>query len=141
MIASICIPSDCFRNRIVRHISFPRDYFSTKEIPNWLLEQKKNVRTIAFPDGVGASKDSFVKTCISKFKSLRMLDLNDSSFQVLPSSIGGLKHLKCLDLSPNDQLKSLPTSICKLVGLETLVLCGCLNIKKLSNRVWEVDST
>lgn len=121
----------CSSSKQVRHVSFPRDYFSTKEIPNWLLEQKENIHSIAFPDGVGATKVSFIKECISKFKSLRMLNLNNSKFEVLPSSIGGLKHLKLLSLSFNYELKSLPASICELVGLEALDFKGCLNIEKL----------
>ncbi|KAG6692103.1 hypothetical protein I3842_10G095900, partial [Carya illinoinensis] len=62
-----------------------------------------------------------IEACISRFKSLRVLDLNDSKLENLPSSIGTQKHLKYLDLSNNESIKKLPNSIFKLYNLQTLI--------------------
>ena len=58
-----------------------------------------------------------VEACISRFKYLRMLNLKGSSFEVLSSSIGSLKHLRFFDLLGNDIIKQIPNSICKLHNL------------------------
>ena len=65
---------------------------------------------------------SLVEACISRFKYLRVLSLKGSSFEVLSSSIGSLKHLRFFDLSGNDIIKQIPNSICKLHNLQTLIL-------------------
>ena len=74
---------------------------------------------------------SLVEACISRFKYVRVLDLSDSSFEVLSSSISTLKHLRYLNLSRNINLKKLPNSICKLHNLQTLLLEECDNLKRL----------
>lgn len=51
-------------------------------------------------------------------------------FTIFPSSTGGLKHLKYLNISFNP-LDSLPASICDLMGLEALDFIGCSRIEKL----------
>ena len=60
-----------------------------------------------------------------------VLDLEGYHFEVLPSNIGRMKHLRYLDLSDNDAITKLPVSICKLQSLETLGLAGCRNQKVL----------
>ena len=73
---------------------------------------------------------SLVEACISRFKYLRILNLKGSSFEVLSSSIGSLKHLRFFDLSGNDIIKQIPNSICKLHNLQTLIL-DCKNLEPL----------
>ncbi|KAM3691182.1 hypothetical protein ACB098_09G177700 [Castanea mollissima] len=92
------------------------------------LERLSKVQTIIFNI---EEPMSILKACISRFKYLRVLDLTDSSFAVLPNSIGTLKHLRYLDLKNNDRIKQLPNSICKLLSLQTLVLGGCSNLERL----------
>ncbi|KAG6639441.1 hypothetical protein CIPAW_10G100600 [Carya illinoinensis] len=75
-----------------------------------------------------------VESCIKKFKSLRVLDIHNSDFKNLPSSIGTQKHLRYLDLS-NTSLMKLPNSICKLHNLQTLMLGGCVNLERLSKDI------
>ncbi|KAL4607938.1 hypothetical protein ACB092_09G211600 [Castanea dentata] len=84
----------------------------------------EKVRHLSFVD----NGQEFV---ISRFKYLRVLDFSDSSFEVLSSSVGALKHLRYLSLSSNWNLKKLPNSICKLYNLQTLLLDGCINLERL----------
>ncbi|KAF3961549.1 hypothetical protein CMV_013843 [Castanea mollissima] len=96
------------------------------------LQKSKSLRTIlSVVEGVGPSTKSFVDSCVSKFRYLRVLDLSDSSFEVLPSSIGTMKHLRLLDLSSNCRIHKLPNSICKLQNLEVLDLSGCEKLEEL----------
>ncbi|KAA8517962.1 hypothetical protein F0562_015436 [Nyssa sinensis] len=59
-----------------------------------------------------------------------MLDLGDSCFEALPSSISHLKHLRFLDISNNQSIISFPNTICKLQSLQTLFL-NCTRLEKL----------
>ena len=97
-----------------------------------LAQKIDKIRTILFPykDG-GAAGKSFVSTCASRFKCIRYLDLRDSDFEALPSSIGKMKHLRYLTLFRNKRIKKLPSSICKLFHLQTLILGECGELEEL----------
>ncbi|KAL4607879.1 hypothetical protein ACB092_09G207300 [Castanea dentata] len=90
-------------------------------------EKLSKVQTIIFQIEQSVS---LVEACISRFKYLRMINLKGSSFEVLSSSIGSLKHLRFFDLSGNDMIKQIPNSICKLHNLQTLIL-DCKNLERL----------
>ncbi|KAL4649621.1 hypothetical protein ACB092_01G027300 [Castanea dentata] len=92
------------------------------------LKKLSKMRTIIFQI---QPPMSFVEACISRFKYLRVLNLCNSTFEVLSSSIGTLKHLRFLDLSLNDQIRELPNSICKMHNLQTLRLLNCNKLKQL----------
>ncbi|KAL5576033.1 hypothetical protein UlMin_017732 [Ulmus minor] len=97
------------------------------------LSSLDKVRTIRFSidDEVEPSRACLVDKCIMRFKYLRILDLSNSTFEMLPSSIGRAKHLRYLDLSRNMKMRKLPDSICKLQSLLTLKLEGCENLEGL----------
>ncbi|KAM3691137.1 hypothetical protein ACJW31_09G172600 [Castanea mollissima] len=99
------------------------------------LEKLSKVQTIIFQTDQSMS---LLETCISRFKYLRVLDLKNSSFEVLPSSIGSLNHLRYLDLSYNLIIKRLPNSICKLHGLQTLLLENCHNLEELPKGIGDI---
>ncbi|KAK2966743.1 hypothetical protein RJ640_001067 [Escallonia rubra] len=123
------VPNQKF-SPMVPNQKFQHVYFSMQRndfFPSSLLQLRKLQTVITLR---GCSQ-SFVDTCVSRFKCLRILDLSDSIFETLPRSIGGLKHLKYLDIRWNANLNSLPRSLCKLQGLQTLHLMGCRGLTKL----------
>ncbi|THG17945.1 disease resistance protein RGA2-like [Camellia sinensis] len=119
----------------VKHVSFHDFDCSGEEVTKALFE-RKNLRTVFFPfQGLGASDTGFVNRCISKFKYLYVLDLSCSCFQVLPHSIGNLKHLRFFDISGNANIETLPNAICKLFNLQTLRIWYCVKIRKLPKNI------
>ncbi|XVE90412.1 hypothetical protein DITRI_Ditri20bG0075800 [Diplodiscus trichospermus] len=95
------------------------------------IDKLCHLRTFCFINmEEGPHSESILKKCFSRFKKLRVLDLQGSSFEVLPRNLGSLKHLRYLDLNHNSNIKKLPSSICKLQRLETL-LVGCKGIEEL----------
>ena len=101
------------------------------------LKKLSKVQTIIFKT---EQPTSLLEACIARFKYLRVLDLIDSSFEVLPSSIGSLKHLRYLDLSNNCIINQLPDSICKLHSLQTLGLGNCSNLEWLPKGIRDIIS-
>ncbi|PON34416.1 LRR domain containing protein [Parasponia andersonii] len=83
---------------------------------------------------------SVLETCFSRYKYLRLLDLRYSSFEVLPSSIAYLKHLRYLSLQRNYKLRKLPNSICKLQSLQTLRPGGCEQLEELPRDIKKMVS-
>ncbi|XP_030457944.2 disease resistance protein RGA2-like [Syzygium oleosum] len=96
-------------------------------------ETSKRLGAIMFQcqvdDGVITRK--FARTCISKCNHLRYLDLSYGSFEELPSSICDLKQLRSLILSENKRLKKLPDTICELQSLLHLDVSGCSELDEL----------
>ncbi|XP_030512517.1 putative disease resistance protein RGA1 [Rhodamnia argentea] len=113
-----------------RHVSFPDPPLLPKDEVSRCLSKLSGVRTI-FLSERGSSGEFFLERCISRFKHLRVLWLEESSFDQLPSSIGGLKHLRCLSLRCNFNIKKLPKSICELRNLQCLDLVGCTELEEL----------
>ncbi|CAJ2673181.1 unnamed protein product [Trifolium pratense] len=116
----------------VLHLSFIKnDLLGQTSVPTRL-------RTIFFP--IGANNEAFLYTLLSRCKFLRVLQLNNSAYVSLPHSICKLKHLRCLNLGGNRELKSLPNSVCKLQNLHTLNLTGCTNLQTLPNGIGNLIS-
>lgn len=119
----------------VRHLSFTEfELPNGQQVPK-CLSMLRNVRTITFPevDILFQSLDnqSFVDACIPRFKYLRFLDLSNSSFEVLPSSISKLIHLRYFDISVNQRIEKLPKAVSKLQSLQTFRFSGCSELVKL----------
>ena len=71
------------------------------------LQKFNKVRTIATEEI--DIDEFFVHTYLSRFKYLRVLEfVTVVSVQILPSSIGSLKHLRYLDLRYNEAITKLP---------------------------------
>ena len=71
---------------------------------------------------------------------MRDLRVVNSTYESLPSSIGKLKHLRCLFLENNKELKRLPDSVCKLQNLLILKLNVCKKLKTLPNGIGNLIS-
>ncbi|KAK3405648.1 hypothetical protein EUGRSUZ_K01877 [Eucalyptus grandis] len=122
----------------VRYVSIPTA--SLDEISNYdgvppFLRKKtaKKLRAIMFQYIVddGVITRNFARTCFSKCSHLRFLNLSYGSFEELPSSICNLKQLRSLLLFENKQLKKLPDAICKLQSLLELTVNGCTKLGEL----------
>ncbi|KAK7261641.1 hypothetical protein RIF29_27957 [Crotalaria pallida] len=112
----------------VQHLSFVMNNLFGKSF----TLMGTDVRTILFPnDGVGATSEHFLNACLSRCRYLCILDLSDSTYEVLPSSIGKLRYLRFLSLERNEKIKRVPDSICKLQSLQVLNLIGCIELKTL----------
>nr|XP_028962148.1 putative disease resistance protein RGA3 [Malus domestica] len=75
-------------------------------------------------------------TLMSQLKHLRTLNLSGNSIEELPEEIGGLVHLRFLDLSYSRGLKKLPNGVCNLYNLQHFALIGVGNLK-VYLRAWE----
>ncbi|KAL2478673.1 putative disease resistance RPP13-like protein 1 [Forsythia ovata] len=94
-------------------------------------------------------KASYVRTLVSKssvpcknlpdFKHLRTLVLCDAEIEDCPTSIGNLIHLRCLDVSKNYYIRTLPGSICKLYNLQTFNIIDC-SLEKLPEKIQDLTS-
>ncbi|XP_027939129.1 putative disease resistance protein RGA1 [Vigna unguiculata] len=114
----------------VRHLSFAESSLFS----NLVTKKSAAVRTILFPNGVAAANsEAILKTCLEKFKCLRVLVLSGATFETLPRNIAKLRHLRYLDISENPNIKRLPDSICKLQSLQVLLVNGCMELEVLPN--------
>ncbi|XP_047339594.1 putative disease resistance protein RGA1 [Impatiens glandulifera] len=83
--------------------------------------------------------------CLSVLKellTLRVLKLRcNSKYQYLRLEyVGCLKHLRYLDISGNDQITTLPDSICDLLNLQTLKLNRCSKLESLPRNTKDLIS-
>ncbi|KAH0678763.1 hypothetical protein KY284_019848 [Solanum tuberosum] len=124
----------------VRHVAFSDYDLSGKELPTSLVSNQA-LRTISFSiNGVGPMSTMFVEDCIARFMQLRVLDISDSCFDELPSSVGELKYLRYLDVSSNGSIKELPDSINKLLSLQTLRVSHCPQLEGLPKDIGNLIS-
>ncbi|KAA8517071.1 hypothetical protein F0562_017364 [Nyssa sinensis] len=119
----------------VQHVSFydPDSPADELLIP---LREKKKVRSIYFQfNRVKPAERSFVETCISRFEFLRLMDLRESCFEALPSSIGEMDVLRCLQFFAIEQVSKLVALPQWLQGasetLNHIVIEDCLNFATL----------
>ncbi|XP_075643434.1 putative disease resistance protein RGA4 [Castanea sativa] len=127
------------------HVSFGGQLHS--QIPNSLFKASR-IRTFMVQGQVGHLDKSICDRIIgASFKFIRLLNLHNMNIEIVPSSIGELKHLRYLDLSENF-IRMLPNSITRLHNLQTLKLYECPFITKLPNdftklvnlRLLEIDT-
>ncbi|XP_038695161.1 putative disease resistance protein RGA3 [Tripterygium wilfordii] len=115
----------------LRHLALSNRYLIDKEDPTF-LQDLNSLQTMIFNfKAQGPILESFFNRFISTCRHLRVLQFKDSSFEVLPSSIGDLKHLRVLNLSGNRKIKKLPDSICKLHNLLYLSVYRCTELEEL----------
>ncbi|KAI5427132.1 hypothetical protein KIW84_032523 [Lathyrus oleraceus] len=106
-----------------------------------LFPKSRSVRSIQFPIlGMSLENESVRNTWVLRYKYLRYLDLSDSCFKNIPNSIAKLEHLRFLNLSRNDKIRTLPNSICELLNLQVLLLRGCTELEKLPKGLGKLTS-
>nr|XP_048333343.1 putative disease resistance protein RGA1 isoform X1 [Ziziphus jujuba var. spinosa] len=123
----------------VHHLSFNFHLDSHWKIPASLVHAK-SIRTILLSNQLqweteGRSSRSICGHVVLGCKRLRALDLHNSGINIVPHSIGKLKHLRYLDLSHNMNIKTLPSSITKLYHLQTLKLKFCQKLQELPRHI------
>ncbi|KAG8645789.1 hypothetical protein MANES_10G092532v8 [Manihot esculenta] len=122
---------------------------NTKHVPNRIqhvfsgnlsfeecFKQLKNrgLRTLYceyYGDKLSLNLDSIFSHC----RSIRALSFLRCRINKLPDSIGKLKHLRYLELFGNDEIRSLPNSICNLLVFMPLGLGRLTNLQTLSTFV------
>ncbi|XP_045793316.1 disease resistance protein RGA2-like [Trifolium pratense] len=111
-----------------RHLSI----IENDSLEHVLFPMSTSVRTILlFSKGAGLDNEALLDTWVSRYKYLRYLDINVSSFETLPDSISKLKHLRILVLTNNRNIKRLPHSVSKLHNLQVLQFDGCTELEAL----------
>ncbi|KAM1749159.1 hypothetical protein ACFX12_010065 [Malus domestica] len=118
----------------VRHLSVWRP---AQNVPS-ILDKRNRLRSITLGDI--DINESFLQTCFSRFKYLRMLVLFDSTFEAFPSSIVSLKHMRYLELTGNERITKLPDAVCKLQSLDILCVGGCVNLEELPRDISKLIS-
>ncbi|KAM2984075.1 hypothetical protein FF2_009928 [Malus domestica] len=119
----------------VRHLSV---WSPAQNVPS-ILDKRNRLRSITLM-AIEDINESFLQTCFSRFKYLRMLVLFDSTFEAFPSSIASLKHMRYLQLSGNASITKLPDAVCKLQSLEILNVLGCVNLEELPRDISKLIS-
>ncbi|KAL4342690.1 hypothetical protein AHAS_Ahas11G0003600 [Arachis hypogaea] len=120
----------------IRHLSYDKSMFNHfGELDS--LHGLKGLRTLIalpFDDPYWRHylSNGVLHELLVALKQLRVLSLSQCyrTINVLPNSIGDLKHLRHLDLSSTG-VKTLPPAICKLYNLQTLLLSDCRDLTEL----------
>ncbi|XP_057997921.1 putative disease resistance protein RGA3 [Hevea brasiliensis] len=88
-------------------------------LPGYFYDAKKLRGLIAQFEG-GFVVTAVLSSFFNELTCLRSLDLSNCDIEEIPPTISQLIHLRQLDLSFNDHLKSLPETLCELYNLQTL---------------------
>ncbi|KAJ9687461.1 hypothetical protein PVL29_016092 [Vitis rotundifolia] len=119
-----------------RHLSYFMSKYDTFERYETLSEFK-SLRTF-LPLSMNSPalylSNRVLHNLLPKIRCLRVLCLCGYRYINLPHLIGKLQHLRYLDLS-HTMIKMLPTSICTLYNLQTLILSWCQELNKLPSRM------
>ncbi|GMP41475.1 hypothetical protein CsSME_00011564 [Camellia sinensis var. sinensis] len=124
----------CRKLKSARHSSYMQSNFDAIKKFETFYETE-NVRTF-LPLSLSKNQHCYLTSkvplkLLPKMKRLRVLSLNRYRIcdELIPKSIGDLKHLRYLNFSYTN-IKTVPESLGTLYNLQTLMLRGCLKLKK-----------
>nr|XP_011469880.1 PREDICTED: putative disease resistance RPP13-like protein 1 [Fragaria vesca subsp. vesca]XP_011469881.1 PREDICTED: putative disease resistance RPP13-like protein 1 [Fragaria vesca subsp. vesca]XP_011469882.1 PREDICTED: putative disease resistance RPP13-like protein 1 [Fragaria vesca subsp. vesca]XP_011469883.1 PREDICTED: putative disease resistance RPP13-like protein 1 [Fragaria vesca subsp. vesca]XP_011469884.1 PREDICTED: putative disease resistance RPP13-like protein 1 [Fragaria vesca subs len=115
----------------IRHFTSMQS--TDREFLEHFLPDCKKLRTLVYSYSNSIPIDARVEM-IAELKSLRTLILLQWPFKEIPETMGGLIHLRYLDLSGNSKLKELPSAVGSLYNLQTLRLEGCRSLTRIDVR-------
>ncbi|XP_021717885.1 putative disease resistance protein RGA3 [Chenopodium quinoa] len=123
-----------FSNKI-HHLSLDYQIKTMWKIPSGMLNLKL-LRTFLTPQQIlhGSAYNTTCSRLITNFRCLRVLDLGSHGVKSLPSSIDKLIHLRFLNLC-HSSMEKLPETITELQNLQTLLLDFCLELKQLPTNI------
>jgi Leucine-rich repeat (LRR) protein len=131
----IRLEGDCSHDIVnnTRHMSYfsEQEFHSSKMFDT--LHKAKRLRTFLHLNMFSncCLTKKVVHDLLSTLGCLRVLSLSGyKNITELPDSIGKFKYLRYLDLSLT-KVKILPSSICKLCNLQTLILFDCIELASL----------
>ncbi|KAL8159512.1 hypothetical protein V2J09_001049 [Rumex salicifolius] len=100
---------------------------------SWVDPHPLRLHSFLYKGRFGSSCKLTLEKQFANFKCLRALKLSSRSIEIVPSSIGELKHLRYLDVSYNN-FKRLPDAITNLVNLCMLNISRCFKLEVLPNQ-------
>ncbi|KAL8504073.1 hypothetical protein ACS0TY_022706 [Phlomoides rotata] len=103
---------------------------SNNKIRQVHLWHKFNSKIISSSIAVEVSTLTTIMNC----NRLRILKLMGIKVEKLPSAIGKLKQLRCLNLE-NSRIRTLPDTFCSLYNLQILILNRCLELQSLPKNI------
>ncbi|XP_061999507.1 putative disease resistance protein RGA3 [Rosa rugosa] len=120
----------------IRHLTLVHA-IENESLAHFLLNCKK-LRTLMAIDSFKYSIGPIFELTV-QLKCLRTLSLcggwGESCLREIPETIGGLIHLRYLDLSGNEYLKELPSALGSLYNLQTLRLVYCSSLKEIPETI------
>ncbi|XP_047338556.1 putative disease resistance protein RGA3 [Impatiens glandulifera] len=117
--------------REIRHVSAMVDEFVKTSVRS--LKKIGGLQSLML-NGRDVYGNVTQQICLSVLKELLALRVLELSCNVQYQDLrymGCLKHLRYLDISGNDEITTLPDSICDLLNLQTLKLNYCSNLESL----------
>ncbi|KAL6127956.1 hypothetical protein ACLB2K_071317 [Fragaria x ananassa] len=123
-------------NDQIRHFTL-MNASKSESLANFHLECK-NFGTLVHIGSNSIPIDAMVEMIV-QLKCLRTITsvrpwLYNGCLKEIPETIGGLIHLRYLDLSNNEELKELPSAMGSLYNLQTLRLDGCNSLTRIDVR-------
>ncbi|KAL8139352.1 hypothetical protein V2J09_005373 [Rumex salicifolius] len=100
---------------------------------SWADPHPLRLRSFLYEGGYKSSCKLTLEKQFANFKCLRALKLSSLRIEIVPSSIGELKHLRYLDISRN-KFNRLPDAITNLVNLCMLNISRCFKLEVLPNQ-------
>ncbi|ONK61759.1 uncharacterized protein A4U43_C08F33280 [Asparagus officinalis] len=123
--------------RCEMEISINRHFFSYGSVSD--VPKNVYLRTLCLLNCPQRSAPEVQGPIYNKFRLLRALDLSNSAVTFLPDSVGGIMHLRYINLSGTD-IESLPAALSGLENLQSLILKRCLKLRKLPPKMRKMKS-